>query len=434
MVSGTLYTYPGSFRANKVLIAASYSGSDVKVDPNFEYGKTNASCEFLKKFPLGKVPAFEDSNGSCLNESNAIVQYVSNEPLLGGSNPIDQALVRQYVEFAENEILPSACTWTFPTLGFRQYNKQDTEKAMNHIKKCLGLLNDLLLTRTFLVGERVTVADITLCCNLVVLYVQVLDPKFREPYGNVNRWFNTCINQPNFKKILGDITLCEKMSTFDNKRYQELHPKEQKGKKSGDKKQATPKKDEKKDEKESKPAEAPPQPKKEKVDLFPDCPVESTSEAFADVKVYYYNTVEDYDKHAAHLFELFKNENLKNFSFWHFEHKYPEENPKKREVATCIEGFINCIEPLRKHVMLNLFYSKHQKDGIDCFKIHGLWFWRGDSFIFDRGLVEKDRTADQFNWRKLNLDTDRAEIEPYLFTDCAGFKNNLVYEDFKCFK
>ena len=48
--------------------------------------------------------------------------------------------------------------------------------------------------------------------------------------GNVNRWFLTCINQPQFKSVLGEFKLCEKMAVFDNKRYQELHPKTQKAK------------------------------------------------------------------------------------------------------------------------------------------------------------------------------------------------------------
>jgi hypothetical protein len=57
-MAGTLYTYPESFRANKVLIAAQYSGAAVKVvcdPPQFELGVTNHSHEFLAKFPLGKV-------------------------------------------------------------------------------------------------------------------------------------------------------------------------------------------------------------------------------------------------------------------------------------------------------------------------------------------------------------------------------------------
>lgn len=50
-----LYTYPENFRAYKALIAAQFSGANVKIAPNFAFGETNKSEEFLKKFPLGKV-------------------------------------------------------------------------------------------------------------------------------------------------------------------------------------------------------------------------------------------------------------------------------------------------------------------------------------------------------------------------------------------
>jgi elongation factor 1-gamma len=50
-----LYTYPENFRAFKALIAAQFSGANIQIAPNFEFGKTNQTPEFLKKFPLGKV-------------------------------------------------------------------------------------------------------------------------------------------------------------------------------------------------------------------------------------------------------------------------------------------------------------------------------------------------------------------------------------------
>lgn len=50
-----LYTYEGNFRAYKALIAAQFSGANVKIAPNFVFGETNKSEGFLKKFPLGKV-------------------------------------------------------------------------------------------------------------------------------------------------------------------------------------------------------------------------------------------------------------------------------------------------------------------------------------------------------------------------------------------
>lgn len=50
------------------------------------------------------------------------------------------------------------------------------------------------------------------------LHMQVLEPSFRAPYVNVNRWFVTCINQPQFTEVLGTVTLCTKMAQFDGER------------------------------------------------------------------------------------------------------------------------------------------------------------------------------------------------------------------------
>lgn len=49
---------------------------------------------------------------------------VADAQLRGTSCDVSAALVQQYVNFADSEILPPACTWTFPTLGIMQYNKQ----------------------------------------------------------------------------------------------------------------------------------------------------------------------------------------------------------------------------------------------------------------------------------------------------------------------
>lgn len=43
----------------------------------------------------------------------------------------------------------------------------------------------------------------------------MLEPSFRQPYPNVTRWFVTCVNQPQFKAVLGEVKLCEKMAQFD---------------------------------------------------------------------------------------------------------------------------------------------------------------------------------------------------------------------------
>ncbi|KXJ29902.1 Elongation factor 1-gamma [Exaiptasia diaphana] len=251
MAAGTLYTYPDSFRAQKILIAAEYSGTKINVPPF-------------------TVPAFETSDGKYLYESNAIAYYVSNEQL-HGTNKFDAAMIQQYVNFADQEILPAAATWVFPTLGLTQYQKQATDKAMEDIKKCMAALNNALLTKTFLVGERVTLADIAVCCNLVLLYKQVMEPSFRDAYGNVNRWFMTCINQPHFKKILGEVKLCEHMAKFDSKKYFSLHPKKDDKKKETKPKEQKPKPAKKEEPKDETPKEEE-KPKPKAGDPFAELP------------------------------------------------------------------------------------------------------------------------------------------------------------------
>merc|ERR1712121_408995 len=275
MVAGTLYTYPDNFRAQKALVAAKYSGADVKVASNFVFGETNKTPEFLKKFPLGKVPAFEGSDGTLLTESNAIAYYVANEELRGGSDAAARAQIVQWMCWADSEVLPASCTWVFPTMGIMQYNKTATERAKEDIKAALKTLNDHLLTRTFLVGERLSLADIAVACTMLSLYTQVLDPAFRKPFTNVNRWFTTVVNQPNAKAVLGDFVLCTKMAEFDAKKFAEFSgkgdnkkEKKEKAPKQEAKKQPEKKKEEKKEEK---PAEDEPKPEK-KADPFEKMP------------------------------------------------------------------------------------------------------------------------------------------------------------------
>merc|ERR1712038_66737 len=113
----------------------------------------------------------------------------------------------------------------FPCMGIMQFNKVAADRAKEDVKSALTCLNDHLLTRTFLVGERISLADIATACTLLNLYKHVLEPNFRKPFGNVNRWFTTVINQPNVKAVIGDFALCTKMAEFDEKKYPE--PKEE---------------------------------------------------------------------------------------------------------------------------------------------------------------------------------------------------------------
>jgi elongation factor 1-gamma len=117
-------------------------------------------------------------------------------------------------------------------MGIMQFNKQNNERAKDELKHILQLLNNYLRTKTYLVGERITLADIAVASDLLLLFqwvrnieihiylyelkFQIIEPSLREPYPNVTRWFLTLIHQKEFQAVLGnDYKLCEKTAQFD---------------------------------------------------------------------------------------------------------------------------------------------------------------------------------------------------------------------------
>ncbi|XP_061900314.1 elongation factor 1-gamma [Entelurus aequoreus] len=407
MAAGTLYTYPENWRAFKAQIATQYSGASLKVAssaPAFTFGQTNRTPVFLNNFPLGKVPAYQGDDGFCLFESNAIAHYLSND-VLRGATPQAAAQVLQWVSFADSEIVPPASTWVFPTLGIMQFNKQATEQAKEDVKKVLGVLNQHLNTRTFLVGERVSLADISVACSMLWLFKQVLDPSFRQPYTNVTRWFVTCVNQPKFKSVLGDVKLCEKMAQFDAKKFAEMQPK----------KEAPPKKEKAakpQEKKEKKKEEKKPEPEEEEMD---DCDAAlaaepKTKDPFAelpksmfvmdDFKKKYSN--EDTVKVALpHFWEHFDPE---GYSIWYSEYKFPGELTEVFKSCNLIGGMFQRLDKLRKNAFASVLLFGGNNDSA----ISGLWVFRGQQLAFPLS-ADWQIDYESYDWRKLDPNSEECK-------------------------
>ena len=96
----------------------------------------------------------------------------------------------------------------YPLLGFFPYDAAVYKKAKADLVKNLTILNSILLTKTFLVGDRITAADIKLACTLFYAFKMVLDAEQRKPFPNVTRWFSTVINQPHFIAEFGKFEFC----------------------------------------------------------------------------------------------------------------------------------------------------------------------------------------------------------------------------------
>jgi len=421
MATGTLYTYPENFRAYKALIASQYSGVKVKVAEDFVYGETNKTESFLKKFPSGKVPAFETNDGKCLSESNAIAYYVANEQLRGGKCVFSQSQVQQWLSYADNEIVPASCAWVFPLLGIMPQQKNSTVREDAFV--VLDFINQKLLNSTFLVGERITLADIVVFASLLHMYQYVLEPSVRAPLVNLNRWFMTILNQPQVRAVVTNYNVCEKALVFDPKKYAEFQAKV-----TGREPQQQKQKEEKKQ-----------QPKKEKKKEEPQENLDATEEALAaepkskdpfdslpkgtfnmdDFKRCYSN--EEVDVSIPYFWEKFDPE---NYSIWFGEYKYNNELTKTFMSCNLITGMFQRLDKMRKQGFASVCLFGDDNNS----SISGVWVWRGKDLAF---TLSPDWQIDYdcYSWRPLDAKSEETKqlVQQYFSwtgADKAGRKFN----------
>merc|ERR1712154_473768 len=227
--------------------------------------------------------------------------------------------------------------------------KEDVKVAMN-------TLIDHLLTRTFLVGERLTLADIAVATTMLSLYKQVLDPAFRKPFVNVTRWLTTVVNQPHAKAVLGEVTLCTKMAEFDAKKFAEFSGK---GDKKAEKKEKAPKQEQKKDEDEPE-ADVPPEPKK--ADPFEKMPKGTFD--LEEWKRFYSNN--DESESVAWFWEHFDHE---NYSIWRGDYKYNDELTMVFMSCNLIGGMFQRLDKLNKNAFASVCLFGEDNNS----SISGIW-------------------------------------------------------------
>jgi len=424
-----LYTYPDNFRAYKALIAAQFSGASLKIAPNFVFGETNHSEAFLKKFPLGKVPALETDDGKYLVESNAIAYYVSNAQLRG-ANDFEKAEVLQWLSFADSEIGPAASAWLFPVLGFMQFNKNTHERAKQDISASLSTLQARLASNTFLVGERITLADIVVFSSLLNLFQHVADPEYRKPYFAVNRWFNTILNQPQTQSVVKNFKLCQKETPFDPKKFQEFQAKH------AGASQAAPKKEKKEKAPAEKPTKKEAEPEEEldaaeqallmepkSKDPFDSLPKGTFN--FDDFKRVYSN--EEEAKSIPYFFEKFDAE---NYSIWFGEYKYPSELTKVYMSCNLIGGMFQRLDKMRKQAFASCILFGEDNNST----ISGVWVWRGQELAFP---LSPDWQIDyeSYDWKKLDAKSEETrKLVTQYFSWSGADKDGRKFNQGKIFK
>lgn len=78
----------------------------------------------------------------------------------------------------------------------------------------LTIIEKHLATRTYLVSERITLADISLAAELQSAFSTTVDATLRPKLPNVIRHYETIVNQPNLTSVFGSTTYAEKVLQY----------------------------------------------------------------------------------------------------------------------------------------------------------------------------------------------------------------------------
>ncbi len=184
----TIYHAPRS-RSQRVVWLAEEIGLPYRLQTLEMFGDAMKAPEYLRIHPLGKVPAIDD-DGFVLWETAAIFAYLigrySDGALLPPRETREGARALQWMEFGENALTvimgevaahagPMPEKWRIPALV-------DRGRAL--APSLVGVVEDALGDRPFILGERFSAADVFLGFGLgIARYLEFVNdatPRSRD--------------------------------------------------------------------------------------------------------------------------------------------------------------------------------------------------------------------------------------------------------------
>jgi len=204
----TLYHFPLCPFSRKVRFTLAEKGLNFNlVQENFWERRKS----FAKLNPAMQVPVLVEPEGYIIPDSYAICEYLEkryNETSLLGSSDLEAAGIRRLVSWFDskfynevgNYLLNEKVVRYLTRIGEPQSNAIRAAKA--NLIPHLNYLKYLLCDHKWLMGEKISMADITAAAHLSV--VDYLGEIPWENYPEVKEWYAQAKSRPSFRPILQD--------------------------------------------------------------------------------------------------------------------------------------------------------------------------------------------------------------------------------------
>jgi glutathione S-transferase len=194
-----LHYHPLSTFSRRVVIA--FREKQIAYEPvvvDMAAGK-HREQPYLSLNPYGRVPTLED-DGFLLFESTAILSYIEATrptPPLVPADPRQRALIDMHIKLCDLQLARQATTIIFPKrfLPKERWNMATITEAAADIAKHLAVLEQQLAGKTFLVGERFSLAEVCYAPFLDFLPLMELTPP-----PAVAAWTERVLSRPSVRE------------------------------------------------------------------------------------------------------------------------------------------------------------------------------------------------------------------------------------------
>ena len=157
--------------------------------------------EFLAKNPNGKIPVLELEDGTCLWESNAILNFLADGSAYLPSEPRLRTQVLQWQFFEQYSHEPCIAVARFIQfyLGLPEERLAEYHAMQKAGYRALAVMEQQLKRTPFLVGETFSIADIALYAYTHVAYQGGFD---LAPYPAIQQWLGRVAEHPGYIGML----------------------------------------------------------------------------------------------------------------------------------------------------------------------------------------------------------------------------------------
>lgn len=166
------------------------------VDVDILKGDTQTSV-FLAKNPTGKIPLLELDDGRTLSESNAILNLLATDSELLPNDAFARAKILQWQFFEQYSHEPYIAVARFIAkyLGLPEDRREEYQQKQEGGHKALTVMEQQLADTPFLVGDQLTIADISLYAYTHVAHEGGFN---LADYPAINDWIKRVQAVPNY--------------------------------------------------------------------------------------------------------------------------------------------------------------------------------------------------------------------------------------------